>query len=189
MTMDYLHERYPDIYTVADAKRADIGSTNEGYVKFIFDWLGFDAVTLNPYLGGEALKPFLDRKDKGSIILCRTSNPGSGEFQDLAVYGQPLWQLVGEKVRNDWNANNNCMLVVGANHPGELSGLRALMGEMTFLVPGVGSQGAEVESAVKAGLNLRKVGMIINSSRAIIFAQRPQDEAQKLKDEINKYRS
>src|SRR5690606_17803653 len=92
LTLDYLRERHPDIVTIGDAKRADIDSTNVGYVRELFDWLGFDAVTLHPYLGREALMPFLERGDKGCIILCRTSNRGAGEFQDLVVNGRPLWQ-------------------------------------------------------------------------------------------------
>jgi orotidine-5'-phosphate decarboxylase len=117
MTMDYLASTYPDIFTICDAKRADIGNTNNGYVKAIFDVLNFDAITLHPYLGKEALKPFLDRSDKISIILCRTSNPGAGEIQDLNVVQAPglppktIWQIVAEKVSQDWNYNHNCMLV------------------------------------------------------------------------------
>src|SRR6185369_4973985 len=117
MTMDYLIKNHPDIFTILDAKRADIGNTNKGYVTSIFDWLGFDAVTINPYLGQEAVQSFLDRRDKCSIVLCRTSNPGAGEFQDLKVGGKTLWQIVAEKVSKKWNKNKNCMLVVGATYP------------------------------------------------------------------------
>ena len=120
MTIDYLREEYPDILTILDAKRGDIGNTNNGYVEFIFDWLGFDAVTIYPYLGLEAVQPFLDRKDKAVIILCRTSNPGAKDFQDLEVNGDPLWQMVAEKISGEWNKNNNCMLVVGATYPAEM---------------------------------------------------------------------
>jgi orotidine-5'-phosphate decarboxylase len=198
MTMDYLREAHPDIFTICDAKRADIGNTNRGYATSILDWLGFDALTLHPYLGREALEPFLARLDKGAIILCRTSNPGAGELQDLEVVGRarrslgeggkPLWQVVAEKVRDEWNVNNNCMLVVGATYPEEMKMIRALVGEMTFLVPGIGAQGGELESAVKAGLNKAKKGMIINSSRGIIFAEDPAAAARELRDEINRFR-
>jgi len=188
MTMSYLSRYYGDIFTILDAKRADIGSTNEGYVKAIFDWLGFDAVTLHPYLGKEAMEPFLSRKDKGCIILCRTSNPGAGEFQDLKTGGKMLWRVIAEKVRDDWNKNNNCMLVVGATYPEELKEIRKATGDMTFLVPGIGAQGGDVEKTVKAGLNSKGAGMIINSSRGIIFANNPREEAVRLRDEINKYR-
>ncbi len=188
LTMDYLREKQPDIFTICDAKRADIGNTNNGYVFSIFDYFGFDAVTLHPYLGKEALKPFLDRADKGSIILCRTSNPGAGELQDLESGGKKVWQVVAERVSKEWNKNNNCMLVVGATYPEEMQIIRSLVGDMTFLVPGLGVQGGDVEAAVKAGLNSKKLGMIINSSRGIIFAENPKEEAKKLRDEINKYR-
>ena len=188
MTMEYLQKNYADIFTICDAKRADIGNTNNGYVVSIFDWLGFDAITLHPYLGKEALKPFLDREDKVSIILCRTSNPGAGELQDLKVDGKPVWQVVAEKVNSDWNYNHNCMLVVGATYPKEMAQIRSAVGDITFLVPGIGAQGGDVEATVKAGLNSEKSGMIINSSRGIIFAENPAEEAKKLRDEINKFR-
>ncbi len=188
MTCDYIRDKYPDIVLIIDAKRADIGSTNDGYVKFIFDYLGADAVTLHPYLGKEALMPFLERKEKGCIILCRTSNPGAGEFQDLKVNNIPLYKVVAKKVVKDWNMNKNCMLVVGATYPKEQKEVRKIIGDMTILVPGVGAQGGDVEKTVKAGLNSKKAGMIINSSRGIIFSKNPREEAKKLKDEINKYR-
>ncbi len=188
MTMDYLRSAHPDILTICDAKRADIGSTNQGYVTAIFDRMGFDAVTLNPYLGAEALRPFLDRADKGCILLCRTSNPGAGEFQDLQVGDRPLWQKVAEQVCARWNGHGNCMLVAGATYPDELKQIRAIVGEMTLLVPGVGAQGGSVEPTVKAGLNSQGKGMIINSSRAIIFAEDPAEAAQSLRDEINLFR-
>ena len=107
----------------------------------LFDWLGVDAITLHPYLGKEALKPFLDRKDKGCIILCRTSNPGAGEYQDLITDGEPLYQRVAKNVVNEWNTYGNCMLVVGATYPEELKIVRQIAGDMTFLVPGIGAQG------------------------------------------------
>ena len=195
MTMDYLIKNHPDIFTILDAKRADIGNTNNGYVTSIFDWLGFDAVTLHPYLGKEALQTFLDRKDKVSIILCRTSNPGAPEFQDLSVKHSvfnievPLWQIVAERVSEVWNKNKNCMLVVGATYPEEMKKIRSLAGDMTFLVPGVGAQGGSVEEVVKAGLNSEGLGLMINSARGIIFSENPKREARKLCEEIRKYKS
>lgn len=188
MTMDYLVEKYPDIFRICDSKRGDIGNTNNGYVEELFDWLYFDAITLHPYMGKESLQPFFDRKDKGLIVLCRTSNPGAGELQDLLVDGKPLWQIVAEKVRDEWNTNENCLLVVGATVPEETKIIREIVGEMTFLMPGIGAQGGDVEAAVKAGMNSEKKGLIINSSRGIIFAENPAEEAKKLRDEINKYR-
>jgi len=195
MTFDYINEKYPEVPTILDAKRADIGNTNNGYVSFAFDWLEADAITLQPYLGSEAIKPFLERTDKGSIILCRTSNPGAGEFQDLKIGDKPLYQIVAEKVANEWNANNNCLLVVGATYPEELGEIRKIAGDMTFLVPGIGAQGGDVEKTLKAGLNSQKKGLLINSSRGIIFkssgddfAEKAREETLKLKEEINKYR-
>ncbi|NLX10405.1 MAG: orotidine-5'-phosphate decarboxylase [Chloroflexi bacterium] len=188
LTLDYLRAEHPDILTICDAKRADIGSTNTGYVSAVFDWLGFDAITLHPYLGREALQPFLDRADKGCIILCRTSNQGAGELQDLLIDGRPLWQVVAEKVRDDWNTYGNCLLVVGATYPRELEQVRALAPELTFLVPGVGAQGGEVEATVRAGRDRAGRGMIINSSRGIIFDDDPAEAVCSLRDEINRYR-
>ncbi len=194
MTMDYLVKNHPDIFTILDAKRADIGNTNNGYIASIFDWLGFDAVTLHPYLGREALQPFLDRKDKGSIILCRTSNPGAPEFQDLNVKHPmldketPLWQIVAEKVSHEWNKNKNCMLVVGATYPEEMKKIRSLVGDLTFLVPGIGAQGGDLQAIMKAGLNSEGLGLIINSARGIIFAENPKEEAKKLFEEIREFK-
>ena len=136
MTMEYLHLHHPDILTICDAKRGDVPSTSKAYACAIFDWLEFDAVTLNPYLSKDALQPFLQHADKGCIILCRTSNPGAGEIQDLPVEGRPLWQVVAEKVCTDWNTNGNCMLVVGATYPDELRQVRQIVGDMPILVPG-----------------------------------------------------
>lgn len=188
MTMEYLHEHHPDIFTIADAKRADIGSTNEGYVKAIFDEYGFDSITLHPYLGQEALQPFLEREDKVNIILCRTSNPGAPEFQDLKINGKELWRVVADRVSHHWNQKENCMLVVGATYPEELAEVRKIVGEMTLLIPGIGAQGGDVEKTVKAGMNTQKEGMIISTSRAVIFAENPAEAAKTLRDEINQYR-
>jgi len=195
MTCDYLRKTYPEIIIILDAKRADIGNTNNGYVFYTYDYLGVDAITLHPYLGYEAIKPFLDRKDKGCIILCRTSNPGAGEFQDLLISKKPLYKIVAEKVVGEWNTNHNCLLVVGATYPKELVEVRKIAGDMTFLVPGIGAQGGYVEATMKAGLNSQKSGMIVNSSRGIIFAskgldfaKKAREETIKLKKEIDKYR-
>ena len=181
-TIDYLKTKHSEIPVIADAKRGDIGNTNQAYAKAIFDDLKFDAVTVNPYVGREGLQPFLDQKDKGIIILCKTSNPGSGEFQDL------VWQKVAENVVRDWNKNHNCLLVVGATYPEELAQVRKIVGDMTLLVPGIGAQGGEVEATVKAGLNSKKAGIIINSSRGIIFADNPGLAAKTLRDTINQNR-
>lgn len=188
-TMEYLQKNHPYIFLICDCKRADIGNTNQDYINSLFDWFGFDAITLHPYLGREALQPFLDRKDKGCIILCRTSNPGAGEFQDLKIKNKPLWQIVAEKVSRNWNRNKNCMLVLGATYPKEMQKIRSLVGDMTFLVPGVGAQGADVKAVIKSGLNSKGLGLIVNSSRGIIFVKNPKKEAQKLCEEIREYKS
>jgi orotidine-5'-phosphate decarboxylase len=185
LSMEYLRETCPDVLTICDAKRADIGNTNNGYVKAIFDELGFDAVTLHPYLGREALQPFLSRVDKGSIILCRTSNPGAGELQDLQVEGRPLWQIIAEKVSGEWNANGNCLLVVGATYPNEMRQIRAVSSNMTFLVPGIGAQGGDIGAVVEAGLNALGKGLILTASRSIIFAKNPGEAARATRDQIN----
>lgn len=189
LTVDYLREHHPDILTICDAKRGDISSTNEGYVTAIFDWLGFDAVTLHAYLGGDALQPFFDRADKGCIVLCRTSNPGSGELQNLTVDGRPFWEIVAEKTRDRWNTHGNCMLVMGATYPEEIRQVRAIVGDMTLLVPGIGAQGGNLEQTIRFGLNTEGRGLIINSSRGVIFADDPAIAVRQLYDVINSYRS
>lgn len=202
LTCDYIHQTYPEIPIVLDAKRADIGNTNDGYAKFAFDYLGVDAITLHPYLGKEALKPFLDRADKGCIILCRTSNPGAGEFQDLllsdkadsgyarsshsGMTSETLYQYIAEHVSRDWNYNHNCILVVGATYPDELKIVRQIVGDMTILVPGIGAQGGDLEETLRVGLNSQKSGLIINSSRGIIFASAGSDFAEKAREETIK---
>jgi len=188
LTTDHLRSEHPDIFTICDAKRGDIGSTNDAYARAIFDGWGFDAVTLHPYVGREALEPFLARKDRVSIILCRTSNPGAGELQDLTVDKKPLWQVIAERVSQEWNANGNCMLVVGATYPEELRRVREIAGDMTLLVPGIGAQGGDAKATVTAALNRVGRGMIINSSRGIIFSESPREVARTLRDTINAYR-
>jgi len=191
-TVEYIRATHPEIPLVLDAKRADIGNTNDGYIDYIFDYLKMDAVTLNPYLGKEALAPFLGLKDKGLIILCRTSNEGAGEFQDLKIDGKPLYQHIAERVTQEWNTNNNCLLVVGANgadYSKEMKQIRQIAGDdIIFLVPGIGAQGGDVEQTVTAGVNSKGRGLIIHSARSIIFSDNPATEAKKLRDEINKYR-
>jgi len=196
ITCGYLRKKFPEVIIILDAKRADIGNTNEGYVKMAFDYLGVDAITLHPYLGREALEPFLKRKDKGCIILCRTSNSRAGEFQDLPVGKKKLYEKIAEQVIKKWNYNKNCLLVVGATYPKELSIIRKIVGGMTILIPGIGTQGGNLEKTLKYGLNARKKGLIINSSRAVIyasggkdFAQKARQETLKLKTEINKFRN
>ncbi len=184
MVFEHLRTAHPDVFTVCDAKRGDIGSTNRGYVASVFDGLGADAITLHPYLGGEALAPFLEREDRGSIVLCRTSNPGAGELQDLPLDGRPLWEHVAERVSRDWNARGNCMLVVGATWPAEMRRVREIAPEMTFLVPGIGAQGGDVEATVQAGLRADGKGLMLSSSRAILYAGDAAKAARETRDAI-----
>ncbi|MEO8784832.1 MAG: orotidine-5'-phosphate decarboxylase [Candidatus Saccharimonadales bacterium] len=196
LTMDYLKQHYPNLPVILDAKRADIGNTNGGYIDFAFKYLKADAITLHPYLGGEALQPFLNLKDKGMIILCRTSNPGSGQFQDLIVDGQPVYQAVAHQVVSSWNTNGNCMLVVGATYPQEMASIRRIVGpDMPLLVPGIGAQGGDLEPVMAAGLGAGRRGLIIHSARGIIFASSGSDfaevaaqKATELRDQINQLR-
>ncbi len=183
-TIRYIREKDPGIPIILDAKRGDIGNTNEAYVEAIFDDLEVDAVTVHPYLGKEALDPFLQKTEKGIIVLVRTSNPSAGEFQDLMVDGKPLYQVVAEHVANDWNKNNNCAVVVGATYPEELKIVRGIVGDMPILVPGIGAQGGDLEETLKNGLNSQKQGLIIASSRGIIFAPNPREATQNLHRQI-----
>ncbi len=190
-TVVYIRKIAPEVPVILDAKRADIGNTNNGYVLNVFGFLDVDAVTVHPYLGKEALRPFLDYKDKGIIVLCRTSNPGAGEFQDLYVnlggnrYVE-LYLHVAEQVSRKWNKNGNCALVVGATVPDELREVRSIVGDMPILIPGIGAQGGDVEKTVSAGKDSRGRGMIINSSRGIIFASSGPDFAQAARHETIK---
>lgn len=189
-TCDYIREKRPHIPIILDFKRGDIDNTNKGYIQFAFDYVGADAITVQPYLGREAMQPFLDQKDKGIIILCKTSNPGSDEFQGMQdlTSKKPLYVHLAEQVVTTWNKNNNCLLVLGATYAQELERVREIVGDMTLLIPGIGSQGGDVEKIVKAGLNSKKRGMILNASRSIIFSENPRSEAEKLRAEINIYR-
>lgn len=195
-TCDYIRSVAPDVLILLDAKRADIGNTNAGYVQFAYDYLGADAITLHPYLGSEALAPFLERADKGAIILCRTSNSGGGEFQDLIVGDKKVFEHVANSVAQEWNANKNCMLVVGATYPEEAARIRQIVGDdVWFLVPGVGAQGGDAQQLMTAAQNGRGDGLIISSSRDILFASSGSDfaeaarnKAEALRSEINTYR-
>jgi len=192
-TIKFINMAAPRVPVILDCKRADIGNTNRGYATEAFDFLKADAITVHPYLGREALQPFLEKKDKGIIVLCRTSNPGAGEFQNLLVDGSmPLYQVVARKVAKEWNSNGNCAVVVGATYPEELAHVRGIVDDMPILIPGIGKQGGDVEETIKAGKDSRGKGMIINSSRGIIFASNRPDfadaalkETQKLHDEIH----
>lgn len=185
MVFAHLREHHPEHFTICDAKRGDIGSTNRGYVRAVYDELGADSVTLHPYLGREALTPFLDRADKAAIVLCRTSNSGAGELQDLLVGGVPLWQHVARGVQGDWNGHGNCMLVVGATWPDEMRQIRVSAPELSFLVPGIGAQGGDIQATLRAGLRPDGKGLVLASSRAILYSEDPATAARNTHKAIN----
>jgi orotidine-5'-phosphate decarboxylase len=195
-TIEYIKKNYPAVQVVLDVKRGDIGSTAERYATEAFVRYGADAATVNPYLGTDSLEPFLRYEDRGVIILCRTSNPGGRELQELKSPDVPLYQLVAKLAAQRWNTRGNCLLVVGATNPAELAEVRALVGAMPLLVPGVGAQGGDVAQAVKNGQSAAGTGLLISSSRAILYASQGADFADAartatatLREEINKHRT
>jgi orotidine-5'-phosphate decarboxylase len=194
-TIEYIAANYPHIPVILDAKRGDIGSTAEMYAAEAFARYRADAVTINPYMGHDSAEPFLRHADRGVVLLCRTSNKGAGDLQDLLVNGAPIYEHVARMISEEWNANGNCLLVVGATWPSQMTRIRNLVGDMPFLVPGVGAQGGDVEALVKAGQTADGTGLIISSSRAILYAGSGVDfaaaaraETLKLRDTINEYR-
>jgi orotidine-5'-phosphate decarboxylase len=196
-TIEYVHRTYPGIPVILDGKRGDVGNTAERYAIEAFERYGADAVTVNPYLGGDSLEPFLRHADKGVVILCRTSNPGAHDLQDLEVGGRRLYQVVAELAATRWNGNGNCALVVGATYPRELAEVRRIVGEMPLLLPGVGAQGADVAQAVENGQTANGTGLMVSASRAILygsqragadFALAARGAAEALRAEINSSR-
>jgi len=177
-TIEYIHRVHPGVPVILDAKRGDIGNTAERYAIEAFERYGADAVTVNPYLGGDSLEPFLRHGERGVIILCRTSNPGAVDLQDLPVGGRPLYQVVAELAARRWNSRGNCLLVVGATYPRELAEVRSIVGDMPLLVPGIGAQGGDVEQAVANGCTRSGTGLIVSSARAILYASAGEDFAQ-----------
>ncbi|HEY5616067.1 MAG TPA: orotidine-5'-phosphate decarboxylase, partial [Bacteroidota bacterium] len=187
------------IITIGDGKRGDIGNTAEQYARALFSERGFDAVTVNPYMGYDSVEPFLRDKGKGVFLLALTSNAGSKDFQRLKVSGkphsgQPLYERVVQAAVK-WNTKHNIGLVVGATHPRELQRVRKLAPAMPILIPGIGKQGGDLKSAVRYGCTKRGDLAVINASRSIIyasrgnnFAQAARKEAVQLRDEINQYR-
>lgn len=176
-TIAFILENAPHVLVLLDAKRGDIGNTNEAYAKAAFEELKADAITLHPYMGRESLQPFLNYAEKGCFILCRTSNPGAKEFQDVNVDDEPLYLKVAKQVSQQWNKNNNCGLVVGATCPEELQAVRKAAPDLPFLVPGVGAQGGDWKTTVKLGTNADGGGLLINLSRSVIFASNGVDFA------------
>lgn len=194
-TTTYLKEHYSDIPILLDAKRGDIGNTAEKYAGEVFDVIGADGVTVNPYMGQDTLEPFLNRRDKGIFVLCRTSNAGAGDFQDLEVDGTPLYMRVAKSVAT-WNQQfGNCAMVVGATWPEQLAKVRELVPDMPLLIPGIGSQGGDLEKTLQNGLTQDKKGLLISVSRGILyassgedFAQKAREKAAEIQDTINNYR-
>jgi orotidine-5'-phosphate decarboxylase len=188
----------PHIITLADAKRGDVTNTAEAYAKAIFDVLGFDASTVNPYVGYDSTEPWIARPEKAAFILCRTSNPGAADLQDLSVQTEggprPLYEAVAEKARS-WDQHGNVGLVVGATYPGEMTRIREICPDMPILVPGIGAQAGALEESVRAGVDARGAGLLISASRAVTYASKGKDfaqaartEALRLRDAINRER-
>ena len=194
-TLNFLSETYPHIPIILDSKRGDIGSTAQMYAQEADQRYGADAVTVDPYMGRDSAQPFLDYQDKGVVFLCRTSNQGAQDIQDLEVDGEPIYVKVAQMISKEWNSNGNACLVVGATWPEQMQHLRKLCGDMPFLVPGVGAQGGDVKAIVEAGQTTNGSGLIINSSRAILYAgtgtgfeMAARKEALSSRDLINQYR-
>ncbi len=177
-TIDHIRKIAPDTPVIYDAKRGDIDNSNNGYVRSVFNLMKADAITVHPYMGEESLQRFLEREEKGVIVLCRTSNKGANEFQDLDCGGQPLFMHVAANVATRWNGRRNCGLVVGATYPKELAMVRGMVGDLPILVPGVGKQGGTVVEVIKNGLDSRGEGLIINLSRDVIFASEGENFAE-----------
>jgi orotidine-5'-phosphate decarboxylase len=195
-TIEYIHQQHPGIPVILDSKRGDVGNTAERYALEAFERYGADAVTVNPYLGTDSLEPFLSYAERGVIVLCRTSNPSAGDLQDLETGGRKLYEVVAELAATRWNRRGNCALVVGATYPKELAQVRALAGDMPFLVPGVGAQGGDVPAVVSNGQTAAGDGLMISSSRAILYAasdetwiEAARAATQRLRAQINQHRA
>jgi orotidine-5'-phosphate decarboxylase len=183
-----------DIPIIGDAKRGDIGNTAKAYAKALFSILGFDAATVNPYLGFDSIGPFISYQDKGVFILCRTSNPSAVDFQDLRCHNDSsLYETVAHKAK-EWNVYGNIGLVVGATYPEELKKIRSICPVMCLLIPGIGAQGGDLASAVKYGVDAQGEKAVINVSRQVLYASRERDFAQaarnsaeRIRNQINSY--
>lgn len=178
----YIHEKHPDIPVILDAKRGDIGSTARQYAKEAFVRYKADAVTVSPYMGYDTITPYLEYQDKGVIILCRTSNPGGADIEELVCDGEMIYERIARLASGPWNTTRQLGLVVGATQPAEIARVRKIAPSLPLLVPGIGAQGGDVNAAVAAGLDAAGAGMIINSSRAIIFAGKDENFAQAAAD-------
>lgn len=196
----HINGAHPDVPVILDAKRGDIGSTAAQYAVEAFERYGADAVTLNPYMGRDSADPFLQYNDRGCVFLCHTSNPGARDFQELTVPdgsggGEPLYQRIARTIAGAWNADGNCALVVGATFPEELKVIRGIVGDMPLLIPGIGAQGGDIEAVVRNGRTADGTGLVINSSRGILYASSgagyadaAADAARDLRDAINRFR-
>ena len=191
----HIHEKHPGVPVILDAKRGDIGSTAEQYAIEAFERFQADAVTVNPYMGRDSVDPYLAYPDKGVILLCRTSNPGGSDLQFLEVGGEKLYERVARLAAGEWNSSGQISLVVGATFPAEIARVRELVGDMPLLVPGIGAQGGDVEATVRAGRTATGTGLMINSSRAILYAGKDENfhiaaraAAQETRATINLYR-
>jgi len=191
----HIHEKHPGIPVILDAKRGDIGSTAEQYAVEAFERYQADAVTVNPYMGRDSVEPYLAYSDKGVILLCRTSNPGGSDLQFLETNGEKLYERVARLASHEWNTSGQISLVVGATFPAEIARVRAIVGEVPLLVPGIGAQGGDIEATVKAGRTANATGLMINSSRAILYAGKDEgfaaaarQVARETRDTINQYR-
>jgi orotidine-5'-phosphate decarboxylase len=194
-TIALVHEIAPAVPVLLDAKRGDMANTSRLYARAVFDACAADAVTVQPYQGEEALMPFLERADRGVFVLCRTSNPGAVEMQDLEVEGVPLYLALARRVAERWNARGNCGLVVGATWPDELAAIRAAAPHLPILLPGIGAQGGDLEASVRAGRDARGQGLVVSASRSVLyasggadFAEAARAEARRLSDAINRQR-
>ncbi|PWB74553.1 orotidine-5'-phosphate decarboxylase [candidate division GN15 bacterium] len=184
-----IRDRIPEeVAVIMDGKRGDIGNTAQYYAESLFEKLRADWVTLSPYMGFDSLRPFLEYKEKGAFILCLTSNAGAKDFQLLDVGGKPLYTVVAERVAG-WNKDQNCGLVVGATHPGQLRDIRTLAGDMPLLIPGVGAQGGSLEEAATLGTDNFQKTAVINVSRSVLYASNDKDFAQRARQELEKLNS
>ncbi len=191
----HIHSEHPGTPVILDAKRGDIGSTAEQYAIEAFERFRADAITVNPYMGRDSVEPYMAHPGKGVILLCRTSNPGGSDLQALDVGSAKLYEHVANLVANVWNRDGQCALVVGATYPTEIQRVREIVGDLPLLVPGIGAQGGDIEATVRAGQNSKGTGLIINSSRAILyasneenFAERARQVAMDTRDAINRFR-
>jgi orotidine-5'-phosphate decarboxylase len=169
-TIAYIHERFPKVVVILDGKRGDIGSTAEMYAREAFDRYDADAVTVNPYMGDDAVLPFLQRPDRAALVLCRNSNPSSALVQTAVIEGRPLYEVIARRAEQSWNRLGNVMLVVGATYPDDLARVRAAAPTVPFLVPGIGEQGGSPRAVVLAGQRKDGWGLVVSASRSVLYA-------------------